>query len=90
MRNRLFLCFVAAAGLIAASAAQAGTLTSASWLQVTQGVPLDRTSAQLGATGTSTSRIGRPRSATRRSASASRATFSTCCSGWAAWPRSAR
>ena len=105
MRNRLFLCFVAAAGLITApfgarlprstarlplatkalsrgsitstlntsapetfspsvrpltvrastaSAAQAGTLTSASWLQVTQGVPMSQTTVQLGATGTST------------------------------------
>ena len=54
MRNRLFLCLVAAAGLIAASATQAGTLTGASWLQVTQGAPMSRTTAQLGATGTST------------------------------------
>jgi hypothetical protein len=54
MRNRLFLCLVAAAGLIAASAAQAGTLTAATWLQVTQGIPMDRTITQLGATGTST------------------------------------
>ena len=54
MRNRLFLCLVAAAGLMAASAAQAGTLTMASWLQVTQGVPMDRTQTQLNATGTST------------------------------------
>jgi PEP-CTERM motif len=53
MRNRLFLCLVAAAGLIAASA-QAGTLTNATWLQVTQGAPMSRTTAQLGATGTST------------------------------------
>jgi hypothetical protein len=54
MRNRLFLCLVAAAGLIAASATQAGTLTDASWLQVTQGAPMSRTVTQLGATGTST------------------------------------
>jgi PEP-CTERM motif-containing protein len=54
MRNRLFLCLVAAAGLIAASAAQAGTLTMASWSQITQGVPMDRTLTALGAAGTST------------------------------------
>jgi hypothetical protein len=40
---------------LAVSAAQAGTLASATWLQVTQGVPMSRTTAQLGATGTSTS-----------------------------------
>ncbi len=54
MRNRLFLSLLAAAALVAASAAQAGTLTSATWVQTTQGVVLDRTTAQLGATGSST------------------------------------
>jgi len=56
MRNRLFLSLVAAAGLFAASTAQAGTLTSATWLQVTQGVPMTRdtstTTPLLTATGT--------------------------------------
>jgi hypothetical protein len=54
MRSRLFLSLLGAVALLAASAAQAGTLTSATWLQVTQGVPMTRTTAQLGATGTST------------------------------------
>ena len=55
MRSRLFLSLVGAVALVAASAAQAGTLSSATWSQVTQGVPMTRTTAQLGATGTSTS-----------------------------------
>jgi hypothetical protein len=55
MRNRLFLSLLAAAALVAASAAQAGTLTAATWVQTTQGVVLDRTITQLGATGSSTS-----------------------------------
>src|SRR5262245_51376556 len=54
MRNRLFLSLVAAASLFAASTVQAGTLTSATWLQVTQGIPLTRTTMQLSASGTST------------------------------------
>jgi hypothetical protein len=54
MRSRLFLSLLGAVALVAASAAQAGTLTSATWLQVTQGVPMSRTTLQLGATGTST------------------------------------
>jgi PEP-CTERM motif len=40
--------------LLTAAAAQAGSLTSATWLQVNQGVPMSRTTTQLGATGTST------------------------------------
>ena len=54
MRNRLFLSLFGAVALLAASAAQAGTLSMATWTQVTQGFPLSRTGAQLGATGTST------------------------------------
>ena len=54
MRSRLFLSLLGAVALVAASAAQAGTLATATWLQVTQGVPMSRTTAQLGATGTST------------------------------------
>jgi hypothetical protein len=54
MRNRLFLSLLAATALVVASAASAGTLTSASWLQTSQGLVMDRTTAQLGATGTST------------------------------------
>ncbi len=45
---------LAALLLCAAGSAGAGTLTSATWLQVTQGVPMTRTTAQLGATGSST------------------------------------
>jgi hypothetical protein len=41
------------AALLFAAAARAGTLTSATWLQVTQGVPMTRTLAQLGASGVS-------------------------------------
>jgi hypothetical protein len=41
--------------LLASSGVHAGTLTNATWFQVTQGVPLTRTSGQLGASGTSTS-----------------------------------
>ena len=54
MRSRLFLSLVGAVALVAASAAQAGTLTGATWLQNTQGVPMTRTTTMLGATGTST------------------------------------
>ncbi len=53
MRSRLFLSLLAGAAMLVASAAQAGTLTSALWLQTTQGVPMTRTTAQLGATGSS-------------------------------------
>ena len=54
MRTRVLASCLVAAALLLAAAAQAGTLTSATWLQVTQGVPMSRTTAQLGATGTST------------------------------------
>jgi hypothetical protein len=37
---------------LAATAASAGTLTSATWFQVIQGLPATRTTAQLGAAGT--------------------------------------
>jgi hypothetical protein len=40
--------------MLAASAASAGTLTNATWFQVTQGIPMTRTFGQLGAAGTST------------------------------------
>jgi hypothetical protein len=36
---------------LAATAASAGTLTNATWFQVTQGVPMTRTFAQIGASG---------------------------------------
>ncbi len=55
MRGRLLSSLLAGAAMVVASAAQAGTLTSALWLQNTQGVPMTRTTAQLGATGPSTS-----------------------------------
>jgi hypothetical protein len=54
MRTRVLAACFAAAALLLAAAAQAGTLTSATWLQVTQGVPMTRTTAQLGASGSST------------------------------------
>jgi len=54
MRSRLFLSLLGAVALLAASAAQAGTLTNATWTQVTQGFPMTRTGAQIGITGTST------------------------------------
>jgi len=44
MRSRLFLSLLGAVALLATPAAQAGTLTSATWTQVTQGVPMTRTS----------------------------------------------
>jgi len=43
MRSRLFLSLLGAVALLANAAAQAGTLTSATWTQVTQGVPMTRT-----------------------------------------------
>jgi hypothetical protein len=53
MRSRLFLSLLGILALLAASAAQAGTLTNATWTQVTQGFPMTRTGSQLGITGTS-------------------------------------
>jgi hypothetical protein len=53
MRSRLFLSLLGAVALLAASAAQAGTLTSATWTQVTQGFPMTRTGGQIGITGNS-------------------------------------
>src|SRR5262245_42736236 len=55
MRTRVPALCLAIAALLFAASADAGALTSATWLQVTQGVPMTRTTAQLGATGTSTS-----------------------------------
>jgi hypothetical protein len=47
--------FAGAVAMLAATAASAGTLTNATWFQVTQGVPMTRTFNQLGpASGTST------------------------------------
>lgn len=43
MRRRWVLFFAGAAVFLATSAAQAGTLTAASWLQVIQGFPMTRT-----------------------------------------------
>jgi hypothetical protein len=40
--------------LLASASAHAATLTNATWFQVTQGIPMTRTSAQLGAAGTLT------------------------------------
>ena len=54
MRVRVLVSLAAATILLLAAAAQAGTLTSATWLQVTQGFPMSRTTAQLNASGTST------------------------------------
>jgi len=54
MRSRLFLSLLGAVALLATSAAQAGTLTDATWTQVTQGFPMTRTGTQIGITGTST------------------------------------
>ena len=53
-RSRTTLSLVGAAALLAASAAQAGTLTSATWMETIQGFPMNRSGGQLGATGTST------------------------------------
>jgi hypothetical protein len=52
MCSRLFLSLLGAAALLVASAAQAGTLTSALWTQETQGFPMTRTGGQLGIVGT--------------------------------------
>jgi len=54
MASRLSRAFLASVFLCAASEAQAGTLTAATWSQVTNGYPIVRTAAQLGATGSST------------------------------------
>jgi PEP-CTERM motif len=54
MRSRVLASCLVTAALLLAAAAQAGTLSSATWLQVTEGAPMSRTTAQLGATGTST------------------------------------
>jgi hypothetical protein len=45
MRNRLFLSLIAAAGVFAASAVQAGPLTSATWTQSLQGINVTVTNA---------------------------------------------
>jgi hypothetical protein len=50
--RRLFLSLFALGGLGLATAASAGTLTNATWFQVTQGVPMTRTFGQIGAAGT--------------------------------------
>jgi hypothetical protein len=55
MRRLLLSSLLALGGSVFVSAAQAGTLTNATWFQVTQGVPMTRTFGQLGASGTSTS-----------------------------------
>ncbi len=52
LRTRFALA--GAAALLAASVAQAGTLTSATWTQTVQGFPMSRTGGQIGITGTST------------------------------------
>jgi hypothetical protein len=52
--KRLTFAATVAVLLLATGAAHAGSLTMATWLQVTQGFPMTRTTAQLGATGTST------------------------------------
>jgi hypothetical protein len=54
MRSRLFLSLLGAVALLATSAAQAGTLTNATWTQVTQGFPMTRSGATLSLTGGST------------------------------------
>ena len=55
MRRSLLSSFTAPLVLFAAATASAGTLTMASWFQVTEGVPMTRTMAQLGpALGSST------------------------------------
>ena len=55
MRSRRSAFLLAGAlAMLAATAASAGTLTHATWFQVTQGVPMTRSNAQLGAAGSST------------------------------------
>jgi len=51
MRSRLFLSLLSAVALLAASTAQAGTLTNGTWIQTTQGFPMTRTGGQIGITG---------------------------------------
>jgi hypothetical protein len=51
LRSGSALSLVGGAALLAASAAQAGTLTSATWTQTTQGFPMTRTGTELGITG---------------------------------------
>jgi hypothetical protein len=55
MCRRLSFLLAGAVAMLAASAVSAGTLTNATWEQVTQGVPMTRNFGQLGAAGTSTS-----------------------------------
>src|SRR5262245_28404702 len=54
MRSRLLFLLAGVVAMLAVTAASAGTLTNATWFQVTQGVPMTRTFNQIGATGTST------------------------------------
>jgi hypothetical protein len=56
MRTRVPVSCLAlvAAMLVGAGAAHAGLVTDVTWLQVTQGVPMSRTTLQLGASGSST------------------------------------
>jgi hypothetical protein len=54
MVRRFGFWSVLGALLLAGVSAHAGTLTNATWFQVTQGVPMTRTFGQLGASGTST------------------------------------
>jgi hypothetical protein len=52
MLRRIARLSVFGALLVGSASAQAGTLTNATWFQVTQGVPMTRTFGQLGASGT--------------------------------------
>jgi len=52
LRSHLVRSVVGAAVLLAASSGQAGSLTSATWSQVTQGFPMTRTGGQIGIVGT--------------------------------------
>ncbi len=54
MRQLLLALVASSVVLLGAPAAQAGVLTSATWVQVAQGIPLTRTTAQLSAMGYST------------------------------------
>jgi hypothetical protein len=54
MGRCFFRLFVLGILILASGVARAGTLTNATWFQVTQGVPMTRTFAQLGASGSST------------------------------------
>jgi hypothetical protein len=55
MVRRVALVSVLGILLLVGVSARAGTLTNATWFQVTQGVPMTRTFGQLGASGTSSS-----------------------------------